>query len=180
MTTDQLAELAEIEKRANAATPGPWEYAANGDWGISTPCTDTGYSTLIVLGTDNLPSCEGECEAAITELNNGHFLANARTDVPYLLAIVRTQQAEIDKCDKAYHQQADDNDVLRAEIDRLNKIVEAGDRMAECVNASEALNDELRERFPSAKPQGEWKQTLAARDAYMALRQQGKVSHDQS
>jgi len=57
----------EIERRANAATPGPWKYCS-GSGAIE------GVNTLIVRGA--WP-------------NSGPFIARARADVPALIAEVR-------------------------------------------------------------------------------------------
>lgn len=71
MTDEQLAE---IEARANAATPGPWVQSQRDTWmvyrdGGGTPEVDVGggYDTK----------------------ENANFIAHARSDVPALVAEVR-------------------------------------------------------------------------------------------
>ena len=60
--TDQ--EINDIEKRCEAATEGPWEYAGDSVWN----------------GTDCI------CEAISHPVRlNAHFIAHARTDIPNLI-----------------------------------------------------------------------------------------------
>jgi hypothetical protein len=67
-----MIDLEEIERRANAATPGPWKYCADSD-------AIKGTNALIVRGARS---------------NSGPFIASARTDVPALIARVRELEAE--------------------------------------------------------------------------------------
>jgi hypothetical protein len=73
MSPDQLAA---IEARAQAATEGPWEM-------------DEG-SYHVYRGEDMI------CADLYTE-PDAAFIAAARTDVPALLALVREQQAKLDR-----------------------------------------------------------------------------------
>jgi len=80
--------LASIEARANAATEGPWEQGHN--WDASQwikggsggrkfrPSSDTSYGWVPTTA-------------------DAEFIAHARTDVPALLALVRDQQAKLDR-----------------------------------------------------------------------------------
>jgi hypothetical protein len=78
--TDQLAA---IEARAQAATEGPWEFAYYGSGGgLPEGCEVTNGKGALDLGTSKA---------------DAEFIAHARTDVPALLAMVREQQARLDK-----------------------------------------------------------------------------------
>lgn len=89
-TPDPLTEqqLADIETRANAATPGPW-------------CTD---SWEIYQGTEYEPgismwigeTCRGTTSPE-QDSSDAEFVAAARTDVPALLAEVRRLRAESER-----------------------------------------------------------------------------------
>lgn len=68
-------DLEAIKARAEAATPGPWECVGMGD--VVTP-------TFVIQTTDRNPA-------------DGRFIANARTDVPALVAEVERLQAEVDE-----------------------------------------------------------------------------------
>ena len=93
-------ELAEIEARANAATPGPWEVGVlrrECDHPTTNQFTEE-RSVFPPLGESGpvALAAEGEHE-------NGAFIAHARTDVPALIAEVKRLRAE--------------NDVLRKSAD---------------------------------------------------------------
>lgn len=79
-------ELAEIEARANAATPGPWEthvtYCV-----ITLRYGDDGYLVADCGASESPDCCEG----------NAPFIAHARTDVPALVAEVRRLTAEVER-----------------------------------------------------------------------------------
>lgn len=84
MTPEQLAE---IEARAEAATPGPWEWdrqwIEDEDEAIYVPQGATLGPTLIQLG-DTYEGHRYDCA----------FIAHARQDIPALIAEVRRLQAE--------------------------------------------------------------------------------------
>src|SRR5690606_12364587 len=88
MTAEQLQE---IKTRAEAATPGPWE------WDFALP-------------TDEIKKVYGECSVWMTlahsgigqwvdgqpgALDDADFIAHARTDVPALIAEVERLKAQI-------------------------------------------------------------------------------------
>jgi hypothetical protein len=88
MTPEQLAE---IEARANAATEGPWEVDRN------YPFT----SDLVGIFASDIKQyvvkvADQDWEDNPTSADDATFIANARTDVPALLALVREQQAKLD------------------------------------------------------------------------------------
>lgn len=100
MLTDE--QVAEIQARAEAATPEPWShetkrrhgvttrqsYVHTGDWCVRlAEC----YSQVTKLG-------EYECYAAI---DNAAFIAHARQDIPALLADREELQREIVKLRQA-------------------------------------------------------------------------------
>lgn len=72
--------LAEIEARANAATPGPWE--------TSAVLTLSGRRYDSVTGTDvEYDVCE--FPRSPSGIEDGEFIAAARQDVPALVAALR-------------------------------------------------------------------------------------------
>jgi len=79
-----MSDLDEIERRANAATPGPWEGKRNGG----------------VYAGDREPVFETGCgccsDPDLTE-ENAAFIAAARTDVPALIARVRELETECER-----------------------------------------------------------------------------------
>ncbi len=123
MTNEQLAE---IEARLNAATPGPW---------IDTDSKPTAEGMLIVLaGSDpisttarevcvfcDMEECEGE------DLRDAKFIANAPADIATLIAEVRRLQADLASTEnlatfwsKQYDRVALDYTQLREENERLH------------------------------------------------------------
>lgn len=91
-------ELDAMEKRANLATPGPWKKA-----NITTPtkharvrlsiCRIDGMQVKEVIARDvRGPNGWDEGEKAIG--NDAAFIANARDDVPALIAEVRRLRKE--------------------------------------------------------------------------------------
>lgn len=99
LTDDQLAE---IRKRADAATPGPWEwwYDDDGVWAVSLgqerQCAEIFgphvYVSLngalqIYLGAESRTGCMAE--------GDEEFIAHARADVPALLDEIARLKAEL-------------------------------------------------------------------------------------
>jgi hypothetical protein len=90
-----MIDLDEIERRANAATPGPWyvhesdrpgDYwtvSADPDWPFDCEVFDDGSA-----GGEYGPSCS---------IADRDFLVAARTDVPALIARVRELEAECER-----------------------------------------------------------------------------------
>jgi len=85
---DSTDQLAAIEARANAATEGPWE-THDGDVVQS-------YDIAVKTGEHSYER-EGIIPGEYVRDNDAEFIANARTDVPVLLALVREQQAKLDR-----------------------------------------------------------------------------------
>ena len=71
-------ELAEIEARANAATPGPWDSA----YGM------TGTFVFEVLNEDDAHCTIAEL-SRFNQRNDAAFISHAREDIPALIAEVR-------------------------------------------------------------------------------------------
>jgi len=89
LAPDLPADLAEIQARADAATPGPWYQGrdkisgeSDGEAWTREDCTDP-------------ESCDLFPTAAREE--DAHFIAHARTDVPALVAEVAALRAEIQR-----------------------------------------------------------------------------------
>lgn len=86
-----LVDLAEVEQRVNAATPGPW-------W-------NDGHE--IYVGEDGIPAAStwiGEtCSVELPDYGdaNGTFIAHARQDVPALVAEVRRLKARVEELERA-------------------------------------------------------------------------------
>ena len=84
MTAANLPDLDAIQARADAATEGPW--ANYGDLAHEVYPVRTGDNDE----PENIAS-------VVPGLADAHFIAAARTDVPALLALVRSQQAQIER-----------------------------------------------------------------------------------
>lgn len=94
MTEQQLQE---IEARANATTPGPWEIERNSSgWidGIRAPNGDEIVKTDFGVYPPERPDAE--------------FIAHARTDVPKLLAEVRMLKYYLEASQEALEQTKSD------------------------------------------------------------------------
>jgi hypothetical protein len=86
------SELAEIRKRAEAATPGPWRWVQKDDYYVLTPSTndDQPYPQIHSDGS----AC-GEYGPDIDVRGpDGVFIEHSRADVPALLAEVDRLRAE--------------------------------------------------------------------------------------
>ena len=100
-------DLDAIEARANAATPGPWDYR----YGVvRSPQTD-----VASLFTQNQA--------------DGELMAAARSDIPALLAEVRSLQAE--------------RDTLRGELDRIYAVASSGGMVAEVDHGSNPVETKV-------------------------------------
>lgn len=94
--TDQ--ELAEIEARANAATPGPWKAKPRED-DRNERCAG-----IVALRPDADDEWDRELDVVVTDSGvyppdpkTAEFIAHAREDVPKLIAEVRKLRAERDE-----------------------------------------------------------------------------------
>jgi len=77
MNNDQ--RIAEIEARCELATPGPWK-----------------------LGEDETIEAESDCIACrLNTRQDAEFIANARTDIPYLLGQLAERDKEIERLQEA-------------------------------------------------------------------------------
>jgi hypothetical protein len=99
-------ELAEIEARANAALPGPWQircldykgkmdhftYDKDGKQ-IFKPAFEVDYTDE--NGERDSIETLGDYECGALEKPNAEFIAHARTDVPRLIAEVRETRAAL-------------------------------------------------------------------------------------
>lgn len=116
------AELDEMERRANAATEGPWESESTkseGSYGVGDE-THEGYEAFEIRAeirgkwlsiADSLNAEEGEVHedfgddysSAWDEIarRNFNFIANARIDLPRLITEVRTLKAALGESLKA-------------------------------------------------------------------------------
>jgi len=99
-------QLAAIEARAQAASPGPWDYgtgySSDGERQSVTKADKADFLVLSLNGEDAplwlidnadvIPAVTGDGPNAKA---NAEFIAHARTDVPALLALVREQRAAL-------------------------------------------------------------------------------------
>mgnify|MGYP001570442280 CR=1 FL=1 len=95
MTPDLSAKLAEWERLEKAATPGPWELWTGNSWrrigSGKTGGTVFEPTTHHRDGTPDLVSCPADFA----------FVTAARAALPELIAIVRQQDAEIERLKNA-------------------------------------------------------------------------------
>lgn len=99
-------EIDAIRKRVEAATPGPWEHTNN--------YTVHARDGLVCAGT-HYPESEDEYDR---DERNHSFIANARTDIPKLLA-------EVDRLNKLSDELRHDVRMAESEVHRLrSKITE--------------------------------------------------------
>lgn len=93
-----MINLDRIERRANAATEGPWGFSYGSRRYIADPSTD-------IVG-EVAPPYSGQtmCVFAVASANQGdaEFIASARADVPALIARVRELEAESAKWKEAF------------------------------------------------------------------------------
>lgn len=83
--------LEQIEARADAATEGPWESMRAGLIGTRVVHVDGEWDELVPDEFIMMVT------PALRKIDDAEFIANAREDVPYLLALVREQQARLNK-----------------------------------------------------------------------------------
>jgi len=91
-TTALIARLGEIEQRANAATPGPWAFKEHANRGfiLSQHVRHVNADGVTWHGVAYL-AATNDCDE-----RDGEFIANARTDIPFLTAALRDSLAPID------------------------------------------------------------------------------------
>jgi hypothetical protein len=96
--------LDEIERRANAATPGPWTYHDGCGYVEVPPCGAIEFKpgwerSVHFLARVHNNHVEGEDGLGF----DGAFIASARTDVPALIARVRELEAECERNEAKAH-----------------------------------------------------------------------------
>jgi len=99
---DGEPDLDAIEARAQAATEGPWK-AQNlerdhGHCGIYWVSVDRPDEIKTVAEVD----ANDDGVEAIWRMADAEFIANARTDVPALIAVAREQQAKLDRVEAVH------------------------------------------------------------------------------
>lgn len=93
MTDD---ELAEIEARANAATPGPWEPYRRVTLGVVSVMSAAMFENRNGVDVDYVVA-----DARDESFANADFIASSRTDVPALIAEIRRLQHDNEKLQEA-------------------------------------------------------------------------------
>lgn len=124
-------ERKEIEERANAATPCPWE--AGVGWVFTDPIYEDDRRLANVFGMKYFDPERTEAERERAQ-RNAEFVSHAREDVPALLTEVKRLRGEVDKWWKA----TNDTGEALAKINRERGA--AQDR----ANAAEAANARVR------------------------------------
>ena len=81
-----MSRIEEIKARCEAATPGPWEADYN------TPFSND-FVGIYEETEGYIIKAEDEDEGDSTRPNDAAFIANAREDIPYLLAEVKQLKA---------------------------------------------------------------------------------------
>lgn len=130
LPADIEAFVAEVEARANKATPGPWRQGYYEKWHVFVPLNEglagcgeervlLGFNEQFVLGAD------------------GAFVAHARADVPRLVAIVREQASEL----------ADMRAKRQAVIDGMTRAIASEGEANKAFYALQAENAALRDRL---------------------------------
>ena len=111
------AELAAIEARCRAATPGPWMFA---------PLVNVDSPSGEVVGIDWTT-----CDTADLLLRDadGAFIAHARTDVPDLCAEVRRLTAENARLREGMMEALTEGARLTGEVARLSSALDAAARV---------------------------------------------------
>lgn len=126
MTDD---ELEEIRKRAEAATPGPWDYDTEhmnqvgpGTW-IVFPCADEDHQ---IAGVNGMMNKTGDAD----------FIAHARSDIPALLLLIKSMGERIDMQDVA-------NNILSREKDAEKKRADEAERLLAGIKWKSADKDNM-------------------------------------
>lgn len=87
-----MSRLDEIERRANAATPGPWwgreDQNGEGKWFRSVASGVPGNATRVVPAAGN---------GGVRSSEDHAFILHARTDIPYLVARVRELERALEE-----------------------------------------------------------------------------------
>lgn len=99
--TDLTDRLDEIEARADAATPGPWEAdvtEVSQHWSRPEP-----WATVVSSEVHCMAYCYGGSGRGIERETDAEFIAHARTDVPALVAALRAVLSpDLDLADPPY------------------------------------------------------------------------------
>jgi len=104
-----VARLAEIKARAEAATPGPWEFDYKSYYEIAVYDGDENRIGVCSLG-NMLPEDQA----------NGWFIQRARKDIPALVAEVERLRAALEKIEKAPRSLITYSDLQRLAEDALD------------------------------------------------------------
>lgn len=85
LTNEQIAE---IERRAGAAAPGPW---------VVRNCTHLYAECKMVKSADDISRYKRVCKVYSPSENTAEFIANSRTDIPALIAALRAVTEQRDR-----------------------------------------------------------------------------------
>jgi hypothetical protein len=124
-----MMNLDEIERRANAATPGPWTYHDGCGYVEVPPCGAIEFKpgwerSVHFLARVHNNHVEGEDGLGF----DGAFIAHARTDVPALIARVRELETQL-------------------RIEREN-VAELEERLVLCQRTNDRMREQLGHKPP--------------------------------
>ena len=124
-----MINLDEIERRANAATPGPWTYDEGCGYVEVPPCGVIEFKpgwerSVHFLARVHNDHVEGEDGLGF----DGAFIASARTDVPALIARVRELETHL-------------------RIEREN-VAELEERLVLCQRTNDRMREQLGHKPP--------------------------------
>jgi hypothetical protein len=100
-----MGRTEEIRQREQAATKGPWEAHTREEWGYGT------QAWIVPLSGGPSPGCH----ASDQHIRDNEFIAHAREDIPYLLALVERLEAAGKKVADfgiSLHEAIDDSGIL--------------------------------------------------------------------
>jgi len=116
VTPTDRARLDEIEERERKADKGPWSVQ---------PSNSDAYSCFVESGTPGrdderaiMSLCGKTQETHLQSWENGRFIASSRSDVPWLLALARRQESEIERLRAALIEIQTDHSIEPSEVAR--------------------------------------------------------------
>lgn len=119
---NQMERIKEIAARAEAATPGPWEWSDLPEDIETMPILKAPPCSVMDFGdctqyypTEGRPPSEADAE----------FIAHSREDIPYLLVALKASEETQSAAERILHDMAAYKTGLEAEIARLREALKA-------------------------------------------------------
>ncbi len=138
-------DLSAIRKRAEQATPGPWEAKYHHLWRVVTPDNDVAYDCDVDVYSATNPD-----GTIMRQADNAEFIAASRTDVPALCDEVEALRTQVAEQGIEFGKIRVINEGLIVgcmEVDRLRKRLDA---------AKELLREEYRRCFEADVAHHDW------------------------